>query len=70
LSIEEFQGGNKASSTLLFNNVMVHSLEFSERASRSEKHHNVAIQCLQNAIAKLDLLELEESNEEFVNSTS
>lgn len=70
LTIEEFQGGNKASSTSLFNSIMVRSLEFSERASRSKKHHDIAIQCLQNAIAKLDLLELEESNEEFVNSTS
>jgi hypothetical protein len=57
LIIEELQeGGNKASSTLLFNSIMAHSLELSERSSRSEKHHDFAIQYLNSAIAKLDLL--------------
>jgi len=71
LIIEELQeGGNKASSTSLFNSIMAHSLELSERGSRSEKHHDIAIQCLNSAVAKLDLLDLKESNEDFVNSTS
>ncbi|KAI5420555.1 hypothetical protein KIW84_044378 [Lathyrus oleraceus] len=49
---------------------MVHSLELSERGSQSEKHHDIAIQSLQNGIAKLDLLDIEESNKKFVDSTS
>ncbi|KAK7266928.1 hypothetical protein RIF29_19589 [Crotalaria pallida] len=66
LTNEEFQEGNdKASSTLLFNSVMVQSLELSERATRSEKHHDLAIQGLQKLIGELDLLEVEESNEQF-----
>ncbi|KAJ1384267.1 Zinc finger, PMZ-type [Sesbania bispinosa] len=71
LAMEDFQeGNNKASSTVLFNNVMVQSLELSERASRSKKHHDVAIQGLEKLIGELDLLEVEESNEEVGNLTS
>ena len=68
---EEFQKDcNKASSTLLFNSVMVQSLELSERASRSEKRHDIEIQRLQKSIGELDLLEVEESMEEFCNLTN
>ncbi|KAI5420814.1 hypothetical protein KIW84_044586 [Lathyrus oleraceus] len=49
---------------------MVHSLELSERGSQSEKHHDIAIQSLQNGIGKLDSLDIEESNKKFVDSTS
>lgn len=71
MSIEGFQErSNNASDTSLFNSIMVHSLELSERGSQSEKHHDIAIQSLQNGIAKLDLLDIEESNKKFVNSTS
>ncbi|XP_019429336.1 PREDICTED: protein FAR1-RELATED SEQUENCE 5-like [Lupinus angustifolius] len=69
-SVEFQEGRNKASSTLLFNNVMVHSLELSERASRSEKHHDIAIQGMQKLIADLDQLEVEESKEDFGNLTN
>ncbi|KAK7287242.1 hypothetical protein RIF29_00404 [Crotalaria pallida] len=50
--------------------VMVQSLDVSERASRSEKHHDVAVEGLQKLIEELDRLEVEESNEEYVNSTN
>ncbi|KEH25490.1 hypothetical protein MTR_6g024175 [Medicago truncatula] len=50
LIIEELhEGGSKASSTLLFNKVKVHSLDLSKSGSRSEQHHDIAIQYLQNA---------------------
>ncbi|CAL0310828.1 unnamed protein product [Lupinus luteus] len=49
---------------------MVHYLELSERASRSEKHHDIAIQGMQKLIADLDRLELEESKEDFGNLTN
>ncbi|KAI5420554.1 hypothetical protein KIW84_044377 [Lathyrus oleraceus] len=71
VTIEGFQeGSNNASDTSLFNSIMVHSLELSERGSQSEKHHDIAIQSLQNGIAKLDLLNIEESSKKFVDSTS
>ncbi|KAI5438478.1 hypothetical protein KIW84_024278 [Lathyrus oleraceus] len=71
VAIEGFQeGSNNASDTSLFNSIMVHFLELSERGSQSEKYYDIAIQSLQNGIAKLDLLDIEESNKEFVNSTS
>lgn len=71
MTIEGFQEGrSNASDTSLFNSIMVHSLELSERGSQSEKHHDIAIQSLQNGIAKLDLLDIEESNKKFVDSTS
>lgn len=71
VTIEGFQErSSNASDTSLFNSIMVHSLELSERGSQSEKHHDIAIQSLQNGIAKLDLLDIEESNKKFVNSTS
>jgi len=55
LIIEELQEGrNKASSTSLFNSIMAHFLELSERGSRFEKH-DFAIQRLNSAIAKLHL---------------
>ncbi|XP_058752209.1 protein FAR1-RELATED SEQUENCE 5-like [Vicia villosa] len=69
LAIQELhEGKNKDSSTSLFNSVMVHSLELSERASRSPKHHDIAIQALQNVIVELDQLDLEESKEGLNNS--
>lgn len=44
VTIEGFQEGrSNASDTLLFNSIMVHSLELSERGSQSEKHHDIAI---------------------------
>jgi hypothetical protein len=68
--IEDLQeGSNKISSTSLFNSIMVESLQVSERGSRSKKHHDIAIQALRKAITELDLLDVEESTEEFVNST-
>ncbi|KAI5418712.1 protein FAR1-RELATED SEQUENCE 5 [Lathyrus oleraceus] len=71
VTIEGFQeGSSNASDTSLFNSIMVHSLELSERGSQSKKHHDIAIQSLQNGIAKLDLLDIEESNKKFVDSTS
>lgn len=70
LAIEDLEEGrNRASSTSLFNSIMVESLELSERGSRSQKHHDIAIQALRKAITKLDQLDIEEPNEEFVNST-
>ncbi|XP_050916425.1 protein FAR1-RELATED SEQUENCE 5-like [Lathyrus oleraceus] len=45
MTIEGFQeGSSNASDTSLFNSIMVHSLELSERGSQSEKHHDIAIQ--------------------------
>ncbi|KAI5414870.1 hypothetical protein KIW84_040357 [Lathyrus oleraceus] len=45
VTIEGFQeGSSNASDTSLFNSIMVHSLELSERGSQSEKHHDIAIQ--------------------------
>ncbi|KAI5446098.1 hypothetical protein KIW84_014081 [Lathyrus oleraceus] len=71
VTIEGFQeGSSNASDTSLFSSIMVHSLELSERGSQSEKYHDIAIQSLQNGIAKLDLLGIEESNKKFVDSTS
>ncbi|KAL6507704.1 hypothetical protein OROGR_023899 [Orobanche gracilis] len=66
LTCEELQeGGNRFSSTLLFNSVMMQALELSERASRSKKHRDVAIQGLQKLIEALDLMEVEEAEEEL-----
>ncbi|KAI5392288.1 hypothetical protein KIW84_076899 [Lathyrus oleraceus] len=71
VAIEGFQeGSSNASDTSLFNSIMVHSLKLSERGSQSKKHHDIAIQSLQNGIAKLDLLDIEESIKKFVDSTS
>ncbi|WJX62623.1 hypothetical protein P8452_47597 [Trifolium repens] len=70
IAIEDLQeSNNRASSTSLFNSIMVESLQVSERGSRSVKHHDVAIQALRKVITELDLLDHEESSEEFVNST-
>jgi hypothetical protein len=70
IAIEDLQeSSNRASSTSLFNSIMVESLQVSERGSRSVKHHDVAIQALRKVITELDLLDHEESSEEFVNST-
>lgn len=70
LEIDELhEGRNKYSSTYLFNSVMVYSLELSERASRSPKHHDITIQALKKVIAELDQLDLEESKEELNNLT-
>ena len=55
VAIEDLEeGSNRASSTSLFNSIMFGSLELSERGSRSEKHHDIAIQALRKAITKLD----------------
>ncbi|KAK2424282.1 protein FAR1-RELATED SEQUENCE [Trifolium repens] len=48
---------------------MVESLQVSERGSRLEKCHDIAIQVLRKAITEFNLLDLEESTEEIVNST-
>jgi hypothetical protein len=40
---------------------MVHSLGVYERGSRSQKHHDVAIQSFQKLIDELDILDLEDS---------
>jgi hypothetical protein len=47
---------------------MVESLQVSERGSRLEKRHDIAIQALRKAITEFNLLDLEESTEEIVNS--
>ncbi|PNX61709.1 FAR1-related protein, partial [Trifolium pratense] len=48
---------------------MVESLQVSERGSRSKKHHDIAIQALRKAITELDLLDVEETTKESVDST-
>jgi len=70
ITIEDLkEARNRASSTSLFYSIMVVSLELSKRGSRSEKHHDIAIQALRKAITELDQLDLEEPNEEFDKST-
>ncbi|OMP04680.1 hypothetical protein CCACVL1_02146 [Corchorus capsularis] len=48
------------SSMMLFNSVMVHSLELSEKASRSQKHYDIAIGGLQRLFEELDALKIED----------
>ncbi|OMO79265.1 hypothetical protein COLO4_24493 [Corchorus olitorius] len=48
------------SSMILFNSVMVHSLELSEKASRSQKHYDIAIGGLQRLFEELDGLKIED----------
>ena len=68
---EEFRDkSNVLSTTLLFNNVMVHSLELSERAMQSTKHNDVAIKGLQMMIDKIDYLEIEDPKENYASLTS
>ncbi|KEH26391.1 hypothetical protein MTR_6g053640 [Medicago truncatula] len=70
VAIEDLEEGrNRASSTSLFNSIMVEFLELSERGSRSKKYHDIAIQTLRKEITELDRLDIEEPNEGFDNST-
>nr|GMC57955.1 protein FAR1-RELATED SEQUENCE 5-like [Ipomoea batatas] len=59
-SNEEEMCGYNMCSTTLFNNIMVHSLELSEKASRSKKHYDTTIESLQCLFKKLDALKIDD----------
>ncbi|XP_031097135.1 protein FAR1-RELATED SEQUENCE 5-like [Ipomoea triloba] len=59
-SNEEEMCGYNMCSTTLFNNIMVHSLELSEKASCSKKHYDTTIESLQCLFKKLDALKIDD----------
>ncbi|XP_019178901.1 PREDICTED: protein FAR1-RELATED SEQUENCE 5-like [Ipomoea nil] len=56
---EEMSDVNMCSTTL-FNNIMVHSLQLSEKVSRSKKHYDTTIEGMQCLFKKLDALKIDD----------
>ncbi|XP_022750496.1 protein FAR1-RELATED SEQUENCE 5-like [Durio zibethinus] len=58
--LDEQHDSAPKSSMILFNNVIIHSMELSKKASRFQKHYDMAIEGLQRLFEELDAFKISE----------